>query len=56
MQHDTIRDQMRRSIVEKSVQILRRHGKSDEEIRSMILNDFCIEEKVLDEIFSADMK
>ena len=39
MQHDTIRDQMRRSIVEKSVQILRGHGKSDEEIRSMILND-----------------
>ena len=56
MQHDTIRDQMRRGIVEKSVQILRGHGKSDEEIRSMILNDFRIEEKVLDEILNADMK
>lgn len=56
MQHDTIRDQMRRGIVEKSVQILRGHGKSDEEIRSLILNDFAIEEKVLDEILSADMK
>lgn len=56
MQHDTIRDQMRRGIVEKSVQILRGHGKSDEEIRSMILNDFHIEEKVLDEILNADMK
>lgn len=56
MQHDTIRDQMRRGIVEKSVQILRGHGKSDEEIRSMILNNFHIEEKVLDEILNADMK
>lgn len=56
MQHDTIRDQMRRGIVEKSVQILRGHGKSDEEIRSTILNDFHIEEKVLDEILNADMK
>ena len=56
MQHDTIRDQIRRDIVEKSVQILRSHGKSDEEIRSMILNDFHIEEKVLDEILNADMK
>lgn len=56
MQHDTVRNQMRQGIVEKSVQILRSHGKSDEEIRSMILDDFCIEEKVLDEILSADMK
>lgn len=47
---------MRRGIVEKSVQILRERGKSDEEIRSIILNDFRIEEKVLDEILSADMK
>lgn len=56
MQHDSIRDQMRQGIVEKSVQILRSHGKSDEEIRSMILNDFRIEENVLDEILNADMK
>lgn len=56
MQQDMIKDQMRQGIVEKSVQILRNHGKSDEEIRSMILNDFRIEEKVLDEILSADMK
>lgn len=56
MRHDTIRDQMRRGIVEKSVQILRSHGKSDEEIRSMMLDDFRIEEKVLDELLRADMK
>lgn len=56
MRHDAIRDQMRRGIVEKSVQILRGHGKSDEEIRSMILNDFPIEEKVLDEILRAEVK
>lgn len=56
MQRDTIRDQMRRGIVEKSVQILRSHGKSDDEIRSMILNDFRIEEKVHDEILSTDSR
>ena len=50
MQSETIRDQMRQGVVEKSVQILRRHGKSEEEIRSMMLRDFQIDEKTLDEI------
>lgn len=42
--------QMRRKIVERSVQILREHGKSDGEIRVMMLKDFRISESALDEI------
>lgn len=52
----SIRDQARRGIVEKSVQILREHGKSDEVIRSMMRRDFHIGEAELDEILGADMK
>lgn len=51
-----IRDQARRGIVERSVQILREHGKSDEKIRSMMLRDFRIEEAELDEILNAAVK
>lgn len=50
MQSDAVRDQMRRVIVEKSVQILREHGRSDEEIREMLLKDFQIDEDTLAEI------
>ena len=48
-----IRDMMRQGIIEKSIQILRRHGMSEEKIRKMILNDFCIDEKTLEEIMNA---
>lgn len=56
MQSDNIKGQARQRIVEKSVQILRRYGKSNKEIRSMILHDFHIEEKALDKILNADIK
>lgn len=50
MQSDAVRDQMRRVIVEKSVQILREHGQSDEEIREILLKDFRIDQDTLAEI------
>lgn len=53
MQAETIRDQMRCGILEKSVQILRRHGMSDEEIRIMILRYFHIKEETLAGILNA---
>lgn len=56
MQSDNIKGQIRQRIVEKSVQILRKYGKSSEEIRSIILCDFHIEEKALDKILNADIK
>lgn len=54
MQHDAIRNQMRRGVAEQSVQILRRHGKSDEEIRFMLSGAFRLDEKELNEILNAD--
>lgn len=42
MGSDAWRDYARWRIVERSVQILREHGKRDEEIRSMLLSDFHI--------------
>lgn len=56
MQADAIRSRIRQKIAEKSIQILRRHGKSDKEIRSVILHDFQIEENVLDGILNTDIK
>lgn len=50
MQRNTIRDTLREEIVDKSIQILRSHGKSEKEIKDMMLKDFSIEEKVLDNL------
>lgn len=44
MQGNTIRDTLREEIVGKSIQILRSHGKSEKEIKDMMLKDFSIEE------------
>lgn len=56
MQSETIRDMMREEIVGKSIQILRSHGKSDEEIKEMMLKDFSISETALDEILNTQNK
>ena len=50
MQGNTIRDTLREEIVCKSIQILRSHGKSEKEIREMMLKNFSIEEKTLDSL------
>lgn len=41
MTHEDLRDVLREGIVEKSIQILRNHGKSDREIKEMMLKDFA---------------
>lgn len=51
--NDSIRNVCRIGIVEKSIQILRAHGKSDVEIRSMMLKDFSIGEETLDKLLKA---
>lgn len=56
MRSDHIKNQMRQGIVKKSVQILREQGKTDEEIRSIILSGFHIEEKALNEILNTEEK
>lgn len=53
VQSDDLKDQARLWIVEKSVQILREHGKSDKEIRSIIMSDFCIDEGTLDKVLKS---
>lgn len=50
MQRNTLRDTLREETVGKSIQILRSHGKSEEEIKDMMLKDFSIEEKALDKL------
>lgn len=50
MRHDTTRDTLRKGIVNKSIQILRTHGKSDAEIESMMRKDFSISEQELAEL------
>lgn len=50
MQDNTIKDILREGVVIKSIQILRNHGKSDEEIKNMLLKDFSISEEALDKL------
>lgn len=47
---------MRQGIVEKSAQILRKHGKSEEEIRFMMLCDFHIDKSRWIEILNTGAK
>lgn len=56
MQSETIKDAMRQGIVEKSIQILRAHGKSEEEIQEMMLKDFAIKAETLDELLKGTKK
>ena len=50
MEADSVRSQLRREIVARSVQILRQHNISNGEIRHMILRDFHIDGEALDAI------
>ncbi len=49
---ESMRDILRSSVVEKSITILRNHGKSDNEIREMMLKDFSIEKEKLDKLLN----
>lgn len=50
MLHDSIKDKARARIVEKSIEILRAHGKDEKEIKEMMLKDFSIKEETLNEL------
>ena len=50
MTHDNLKNILREGIVEKSIQILRNHGKDDNEIKEMMLKDFAITEEKSDQI------
>lgn len=52
MPEETVKDMFRREIVSKSIQIFRSHGKTDDEIKEMLLNDFSISETALDELLN----
>lgn len=52
-QDNTVKNGLRRKIIEKSISILRSHGKSDEEIKEMMLQDFSISETTLIELLNA---
>ncbi len=50
--NESVRNILRSSIVEKSITILRNHGKSDNEIREMMLKDFSIKKEELDKLLN----
>lgn len=54
MSHDSIKDMLREGIVGKSIEILRAHGKCDEEIKEMMLKDFSIKEETLIELLGME--
>ncbi len=50
--NESVRNILRSSIVKKSITILRNHGKSDNEIREMMLKDFSIKKEELDKLLN----
>lgn len=56
MKHNNLKNMLREGVVKKSIQILRNRGKSDSEIKEMMLKDFAITEKNLDQIMKAKSK
>lgn len=53
---ESMRGILRNSVVEKSITILRNHGKSDNEITEMMLKDFSIEREELDKLLNGREK
>lgn len=53
MQGDAVKAAMREKVVEKSIEILRSHGKSESEIKEMMLKDFSIGENTLDKLMKS---
>ena len=51
-----VKDIIRKEVVIKSIDILRSHEKTDEEIKSMMLKDFSINDKVIEELLKAEKK
>lgn len=47
------RDALREEIVKRSIQILRSHGKGENEIKEMMLKDFSIGEDVLEHLLKS---
>lgn len=56
VQYDTIKSTLRKGIIEKSIQILRTHGNSETEIKSMLSKDFSISEEELSELLKTESK
>ena len=56
MKHNNLKNMLREGVVKKSIQILRNRGKSDSEIKEMMLKDFAITEKNLDQIMKVKAK
>lgn len=54
--NESMRDILRSGIVEKSITILRNHGKSDNEIAEMMLKDFSIGKEELDKLLNKGEK
>lgn len=46
-------DEIRRKIVERSVEVLRKCGKSDDEIMDKLMHDFSIDKETMEEILKS---
>lgn len=50
MKNEDLTDVFREGIVSKSIGILRSHGKSDDEIKAMMIKDFSLDEEMIDRL------
>lgn len=52
MQHDTIKNNLREGVVERSIEILRHNGVSEKEIKKKMMESFSLDEETLDRLLS----
>ena len=53
MQNDTVKNNLREGIVEKSIEVLRSNGMSEEEIKKKMMDSFSLDEETIDKLLSA---
>ena len=51
MQNDTIKNNLREGIVERSIEVLRRNGMSEEEIKKKLTESFSLDEEAISRLF-----
>ena len=54
MQDRPLKERLRSEIVQRSIGILRAHGKKDAEIREMLRKDFSLSDAALDDLLRAE--
>jgi len=51
MQYEAIKNNLREGVVERSIEVLRRNGMSEEEIKKKMTESFSLDEETINKLF-----